>query len=130
MQGCDPVIVITIVEAVPLKRATTLIVARKAEKERGPIQAMPGPELGQLFGGRLIAERGDRRIARHQLNQESHQRNDRPHHQHEKADAAQHSKQFVFHFGREGVSIFLTDRGRMITDSRRAGLRWLLQKRT
>ena len=57
MQGGNPVIVVAVVEAVPLKRATTLVVAGKSEKECGSIQAMPCPELGQLFGRSLITER-------------------------------------------------------------------------
>ena len=58
---------------------------------------MLAPELIDLFGRGLLAEDGDRRIARHEFDQQSDERDDRPHNEQQDQNSPRDLKQPVLH---------------------------------
>jgi hypothetical protein len=62
--------------------ALAVFIGGNAKKERWAIKPMLRAKLRQLFRRCLIAQNGNRRIAGHQLNQQSDQRNDSPDYEH------------------------------------------------
>jgi hypothetical protein len=75
---------------------TVLSGGQSKEKWR-PIETVFRTKLCELLGCCLVAQDRSRRIARDEFDQESDKRNNRPDHEHEKAQATEHSENFAVH---------------------------------
>src|SRR5262249_11754233 len=92
-----PIVGVTIIESVPAKVPMTVFIGRQPEEEWWPIEAVLRTELCELFGRGLVPQHSHCGIAGNKLDQQGDQRDNGPNHEHEKAQATEHSEDFALH---------------------------------
>lgn len=97
MQNANPVLSVPIIGAMPLKVAGVMFIAGKREKEGRTIKTVFLSELSKLLRSGLLSEHRDRRIARHELDEDGDQRHDCPDDQQQDGESSQSVKQLVLY---------------------------------